>query len=188
LEFPNLAGVSTTIRIRFSGGMRQRTMIALALALDPKLIIADVPTTALDVTVQAQITDLLKRLRNDFGTAVIMITHDLGVIANMADEVIVMYAGRAVEQAERRAIYYRPHHPYTLGLLRSLPKLGVGNERLVPIPGQPPSLSTRRPDAHSTPAAPSQWTDATPMSRTFGGWEKWRSVAIGRRAGYRPIL
>ncbi len=125
---------------QFSGGMRQRAMIALALSLNPKLIIADEPTTALDVTVQAQIIDLLKRLRNEFGTAVIMITHDLGVIADMADEVVVMYAGRAVEQADRRALYYQPHHPYTLGLLRSLPKLGVDDERLIPIPGQPPSL------------------------------------------------
>ncbi|MDQ6616992.1 MAG: ABC transporter ATP-binding protein [Actinomycetota bacterium] len=125
---------------QFSGGMRQRAMIALALALSPALIIADEPTTALDVTVQAQIIDLLKRLQNEFGTAIVMITHDLGVIADMAHEVMIMYAGRAMEKAERRTAYYEPHHPYTVGLLRSLPGLGDEGERLVPIQGQPPSL------------------------------------------------
>jgi peptide/nickel transport system ATP-binding protein len=138
----------------FSGGMRQRAMIALALALNPKLVVADEPTTALDVTVQAQIIDLLKRLQLEFGTAIVMISHDLGVIADMADEVVVMYAGKAVERADRRAIYYRPHHPYTIGLLRSLPRLDAEDERLVPIAGQPPSLITPPPGCPFNPRCP----------------------------------
>jgi oligopeptide/dipeptide ABC transporter ATP-binding protein len=115
----------------------------MALALNPELLIADEPTTALDVTVQAQIIDLLKRLQAEFGIAVIMITHDLGVVANMAHEVIVMYAGQAAEVANRRATYYRPHHPYTVGLLGSLPQRGEEGARLRSIPGQPPSPINR---------------------------------------------
>jgi oligopeptide/dipeptide ABC transporter ATP-binding protein len=124
----------------FSGGMRQRAMIAMAMALNPKLLIADEPTTALDVTVQAQVIEVMRRLQADFGTAIIMITHDLGVIADMADEVIVMYAGSVAERADRRTAFYSPHHPYTKGLLDSLPVMGASTERLKPIPGQPPSL------------------------------------------------
>ena len=123
---------------QFSGGMRQRVMIAIALALEPDLVIADEPTTALDATVQAQILDLLQRLQRDLGMALIIITHDLGVIAQTADEVQVMYAGRIVETADRRTAFYRTHHPYTLGLLASVPS-AVGAGRLHPIPGQPPS-------------------------------------------------
>jgi peptide/nickel transport system ATP-binding protein len=125
---------------QFSGGMRQRAMIAMALALDPKLIIADEPTTALDATVQAQILDLLARLRDELGTALIMITHDLGVVADIADTVLVMYAGKIVEVADRRTAYYRPHHPYTKGLLESIPGAAGTHGTLRPIPGQPPSL------------------------------------------------
>jgi len=125
---------------QFSGGMRQRAMIAIALALHPALLIADEPTTALDVTVQAQIIELIKHLQGEFGTAVIMITHDLGVIADMAHDVMIMYAGKAMEQADRRSIYYQPHHPYTSGLLASLPQSGKEGQRLSPIAGQPPSL------------------------------------------------
>jgi oligopeptide/dipeptide ABC transporter ATP-binding protein len=126
---------------QFSGGMRQRAMIAMALALNPKLIIADEPTTALDATVQAQILDLMLRLQREFDTALIMITHDLGVIADLADDVLVMYAGKPVEHTDRRTLYYRPHHPYTAGLLRSIPSGSGGrSDRLIPIPGQPPSL------------------------------------------------
>ncbi|POM22243.1 Oligopeptide transport ATP-binding protein OppD [Actinomadura rubteroloni] len=124
---------------QFSGGMRQRAMIAMALALNPKLIIADEPTTALDATVQAQILDLMRRLQREFDTALIMITHDLGVIADMADEVLVMYGGRPAEVAGRRDLYYRPHHPYTKGLLESVPS-PTGGDRLQTISGQPPSL------------------------------------------------
>jgi len=123
---------------QFSGGMRQRVMIAMALALNPELVIADEPTTALDATVQAQILDLLIRLQRELGMGLIIITHDLGVIAQMADEVLVMYAGRVVEAADRRTAYYRPHHPYTLGLLASVPS-AVGGGRLQPVPGTPPS-------------------------------------------------
>ena len=125
---------------QFSGGMRQRAMIAMALALEPKLIIADEPTTALDATVQAQILDLLLRLQQDLGTALIMITHDLGVVADIADDVMVMYAGRAAEKAPKRDVFYHPHHPYTLGLLESIPSSSAAGGRLKPIPGQPPSL------------------------------------------------
>jgi oligopeptide/dipeptide ABC transporter ATP-binding protein len=124
---------------QFSGGMRQRVMIAMALALNPELVIADEPTTALDATVQAQILDLLRRLQRELGMGLIIITHDLGVVAQMADEVLVMYAGRAVETADRRTAYYRPHHPYTRGLLASVPSPRRGG-RLHPIPGTPPSL------------------------------------------------
>jgi oligopeptide/dipeptide ABC transporter ATP-binding protein len=125
---------------QFSGGMRQRAMIAMALSLSPKLIIADEPTTALDATVQAQILDLLLRLQQDSGTALIMITHDLGVVADIADDVLVMYAGRAAEVAGKRDIFYQPHHPYTKGLLESIPNSSAGAGRLRPITGQPPSL------------------------------------------------
>src|SRR5690349_6813340 len=125
---------------QFSGGMRQRAMIAMSLALNPKLLIADEPTTALDVTVQAQIIDLIERLQAEFNTAVIMITHDLGVVADIADDVMVMYAGKPVEFADRRTLYYRPHHPYTKGLIESIPSAEGGSERLKPIQGQPPSL------------------------------------------------
>jgi peptide/nickel transport system ATP-binding protein len=104
------------------------------------VLIADEPTTALDVTVQAQIVDLMRRLQAEFGTAIIMITHDLGLIAEIADDVLVMYAGRAMEHADRRTLYYRPHHPYTRGLLASLPIRGTAGQRLTPIPGLPPSM------------------------------------------------
>ena len=125
---------------QFSGGMRQRAMIAMALANSPKLLIADEPTTALDVTVQAQIIDLMQSLQRELGTTIIMVTHDLGVVADIADEVIVMYAGKAVEKADRRTLFYRAHHPYTRGLMGSLPGKGEAHERLNPIEGQPPSL------------------------------------------------
>jgi peptide/nickel transport system ATP-binding protein len=129
----------------FSGGMRQRAMIAMALALNPELLIADEPTTALDVTVQAQIMDLMRRLQAEFGTAIILITHDLGLVAEIADDVLVMYAGRAMEHADRRTLFYRAHHPYTRGLLASLPAKGGTRERLTPIQGLPPSM-IRPPD------------------------------------------
>ncbi len=125
---------------QFSGGMRQRVMIAMAISLSPKLIIADEPTTALDATVQAQILDLLLRLQKDSDTALLMITHDLGVVADIADKVMVMYAGRAAEKATKRDIFYQPHHPYTKGLLESIPNSSASGERLRPITGQPPSL------------------------------------------------
>jgi peptide/nickel transport system ATP-binding protein len=126
---------------QFSGGMRQRAMIAMALVCDPELLIADEPTTALDVTVQAQIMDLLKDLQQEFGTAIIFITHDLGVIADIADDVLVMYGGRCVERGTKEEVLRSPQHPYTLGLLGSMPSLdGPVDVPLTPIPGSPPSL------------------------------------------------
>jgi len=125
---------------QFSGGMRQRVMIAMALVNDPDLLIADEPTTALDVTTQAQILSLMKTLQQEFGSAIMMITHDLGVIAEIADEVVVMYAAKVVEHAPVEEIFNRPRMPYTWGLLGSLPRLDTDIERLVQIPGQPPSL------------------------------------------------
>jgi oligopeptide transport system ATP-binding protein len=125
----------------FSGGMRQRAMIAMALSCNPKVLIADEPTTALDVTIQAQILDLMVGLQEKYGTAIIMITHELGVVAQIADKVMVMYGGRAVEQGTTEDIFYDPLMPYTWALLRSLPRLDTAGEvRLLPIKGSPPSL------------------------------------------------
>jgi peptide/nickel transport system ATP-binding protein len=126
---------------QFSGGMRQRVMIAMALINNPSLLIADEPTTALDVTVQSQILQLIRDMQKEFNTALILITHDLGVVAEVADRVNVMYAGKIVESGNAEDIYYRPDHPYSIGLLNSIPKLGeLDPKRLVAIPGQPPSL------------------------------------------------
>ena len=125
---------------QFSGGMRQRVMIAMSLINNPDLLIADEPTTALDVTTQAQILRLIKSLQNDFGSAVIMVTHDLGVVAEVADKVLVMYAGKVAEQGDVDEIFFHPNHPYTWGLLNSLPRLVVHGGELRPIPGTPPSL------------------------------------------------
>jgi peptide/nickel transport system ATP-binding protein len=128
---------------QMSGGMRQRVMIAMALACDPKLLIADEPTTALDVTIQAQILDLMRELQAKTGTAILLITHDLGVVAEMAQRVVVMYAGRKVEEAPVGELFARPRHPYTRGLMNSMPRLGASHgarERLQEIPGMVPSL------------------------------------------------
>jgi oligopeptide/dipeptide ABC transporter ATP-binding protein len=126
---------------QFSGGMRQRAMIAMALSCNPSVLIADEPTTALDVTIQAKIIELIDRLKDDFNSAVILITHDLGVVADVADEIIVMYAGRIVERGHKRAVFYDPQHPYTWGLLGSIPRLDRPKaEKLHSIRGAPPSL------------------------------------------------
>ncbi|HEY0919406.1 ABC transporter ATP-binding protein [Devosia sp.] len=134
-----------------SGGMRQRVMIAMALLCRPKILIADEPTTALDVTVQAQMLDLFKTLTDDFGTALVMITHDLGVVAGLADNMMVMYAGRAVETGSVDQLFYDPRHPYTLGLLHSTPHVAVRARRLDPIQGLPPSLERLPPGCAFNP-------------------------------------
>jgi oligopeptide transport system ATP-binding protein len=137
---------------QFSGGMRQRVMIAMMLLNQPELLIADEPTTALDVTIQAQILDLLRALQRDHGTAITLITHDLGVVAGMADHVLVMYSGKTMEAAPTEALFRRTAHPYTLGLLRSLPRVDTATrERLYSIPGRPPDLNARPPGCPFAP-------------------------------------
>ena len=137
---PRAADIFNAYPHELSGGMRQRIMIAMALACRPELLIADEPTTALDVTIQAQILDLLRKMKDDFGMSIMMITHDLGVIAEMAEYVVVMYAGRIVERGPVLDIFKPPSHPYTIGLLRSKPQLHERRDRLYSIPGQVPNL------------------------------------------------
>ena len=141
VQIPNAEERADQYPHEFSGGMRQRAMIAMALSCNPKLLIADEPTTALDVTIQAQIMQLMGKIREETGTAIILITHDLGVVANLADRVAVMYAGKVVEQGTAQDIFYRASHPYTAALLRSLPTVETSrDEELVSIPGTPPDL------------------------------------------------
>ena len=147
LEMLQLVGVNEPEKrlkqypYELSGGMRQRVMIAMALACEPDILIADEPTTALDVTIQAQILELMQSLQKKMGMAIIMITHDLGVIADMCDEIIVMYAGRICERGTADEIFYNPRHEYTKGLLRSIPRLDTGHTRLIPIAGSPVDLT-----------------------------------------------
>jgi len=136
----------------FSGGMRQRVMIAMALSCNPALLIADEPTTALDVTIQAQILELMKRLRRDHGSSILIITHDMGVVSDLAERVVVMYAGGVVEEGPKRAVFREPQHPYTWGLLDSIPRVGrTRGRRLTVIPGQPPSLLAPPPGCRFAP-------------------------------------
>jgi oligopeptide transport system ATP-binding protein len=140
VKIPNARQRVKAFPHEFSGGMRQRVMIAMSLALDPEVLIADEPTTALDVTVQAQIMDLLAELRRDRNMGLILITHDLGVVADVADRIAVMYAGRIVEQADVFDLYRKPCHPYTIGLLESIPRLDLKGQELTTIKGLPPNL------------------------------------------------
>jgi oligopeptide transport system ATP-binding protein len=152
VRIPDAESKGSAYPHQFSGGQRQRAMIAMALACKPRLIIADEPTTALDVTVQAQILDLLKELTRETQASLILITHDLGVVARYADRVAVMYGGRIVEQASARDLYKKPSHPYTRGLLASVPRLdGDASQRLVPIEGSPPDLSRLPPGCAFAP-------------------------------------
>lgn len=141
VKIPEAARRITMYPHEFSGGMRQRVMIAMALLCEPEVLIADEPTTALDVTVQAQIIALLRDLQRDFGTAIIMITHDLGVVAGLCDEVMVLYGGRVMEQGSADSIFYSASHPYTVGLLGAIPRLDADDEALVAIPGAPPNMA-----------------------------------------------
>jgi peptide/nickel transport system ATP-binding protein len=156
---------------RLSGGMRQRAMIAMALACEPRLLIADEPTTALDVTIQAQILDLMRALQRETGTAIVLITHDLGVVAEVADEVVVMYAGRVVERAPVQALFDAPQHPYTIGLLGSIPRLDAQRTRLAAIEGQVPSPLRQTGGcsfAERCPFADAQCRAAAPELRAVG--------------------
>lgn len=143
LEIANPEGVYNSYPFELSGGMCQRVMIAIALCCDPKIIIADEPTTALDVTVQAEIMDLLNEVQKRFNMGIILITHDLGVVSDMADKVIVMYSGQAMEQASNDVIFNKPYHPYTLGLMKSIPRLGKKTDRLFSIKGTVPDIQDR---------------------------------------------
>ena len=158
---------------QFSGGMRQRVMIAIALSLRPRLLIADEPTTALDVTVQAQIMDLLADLQHEYGMALMLITHDLGVVADVADRVLLMYAGRVVETGGIREVYDTPAHPYALGLMRSLPSAVDGQRRLTPIGGAPPDLTLLPSGCPFRPRCPhaiEECADRRPDLRQPRGW------------------
>ena len=141
VKMPEAARRITMYPHEFSGGMRQRVMIAMSLLCEPDVLIADEPTTALDVTVQAQILILMRELQRDFGTAIVMITHDLGVVAGLCDEVIVLYGGQVMEQASAEAIFYKPSHPYTAGLLAAVPRLEGGDAPMLAIPGAPPNMT-----------------------------------------------
>jgi oligopeptide transport system ATP-binding protein len=167
-----------------SGGMRQRVMIAMALLCEPQVLFADEPTTALDVTVQAQILQLLRNLQHDFGTAIVLITHDLGVVAGLCEQVMVMYGGRVMEQCNADNLFARPSHPYTIGLLRALPRLDQSDAPLVGIPGNPPNM------AHPPSGCPFQercidasqrCADSVPPLESFGGDTTWL------RACNRPV-
>lgn len=178
---PKAAGRLDDYPHQFSGGMRQRVMIAMALSCDPELLIADEPTTALDVTIQAQILELINRLKDELGTAVLMITHDLGIVAGMADKVLVMYAGRAVEEAQTEEIYADPRMPYTIGLLRSLPRLDQkAGRKLLPIRGTPPDLTKLAPSCPFFPrcdyAVPGRCDQEVSPLRSVG--EEHRSACL----------
>jgi len=168
---------------QFSGGMRQRVMIAIAIARQPRLLIADEPTTALDVTVQAQIMELLRSLQNEFGMALLLISHDLGVVADVADRIYVMYGGTLAEQGPTRAVYDHPAHPYTEGLLASIPSEAEPGARLTPIPGSPPLPGDASPGCRFAPRcryAAEVCRTTTPVLRTPTGWPQVQAAACHR--------
>src|SRR5881275_1239629 len=166
--------------------MRQRAMIAMALACNPDVLIADEPTTALDVTIQAQIIELIDRLKDEFNSAVILITHDLGVVAEIADEILVMYAGRVVERAQTRSLFYDPQHPYTWGLLGSIPRLDrVKQERLHSIKGTPPSLINAPKGCKFRPRCPHAFDKCTEEPRLENRVEEPATPAGAGRPGGR---
>ena len=172
----------------FSGGMRQRVMIAMAIANDPDVLIADEPTTALDVTVQAQILEVVQRIQREMNKAVVMITHDLGVIARVADRVQVMYAGRVVERAAVNDLFAAPTHPYTVGLLHSLPR--AGQERLLPIPGRPPNM-LRPPEGcafrarcpHAAPVCASKLPELQPFANSMTACVRIKEIDVAEMSG-----
>ena len=184
VEIPNAAARVSEYPHQLSGGMRQRVMIAMALACRPRLLIADEPTTALDATVQAQILDLLRRLRAELGMAVILITHDLGVVSDFADRVAVMYAARIVETGPAEALFKAPAHPYTEGLLASLPRLAETADRLAAIPGQVPPPFALPPGCRFAPRCAHAKAPCSaalpPLAPVAGG----RAAACIRHAGY----
>jgi oligopeptide/dipeptide ABC transporter ATP-binding protein len=172
---------------QMSGGMRQRVMIAIAIACNPQLLIADEPTTALDVTIQAQILDLLRRLRQQLGTAILLITHDLGVVAEFVDEVVVMYAGRVVERAAVRDLFRRPLHPYTEGLLRSIPRMQANTRRLPQIAGAVPSPNAFPPGCRFHPRCPSAQKICTELAPPLLEPEAGHLAACWQHTGFRPM-
>ncbi len=174
VRLPNASARIQDYPHQFSGGMRQRVMIAMALSCNPKLLIADEPTTALDVTVQAQILSLMKDVQKEFKTAIILITHDLGVVAEMAHRVAVMYAGRIVEEAPVHTLFKNPLHPYTQGLINSLPK--PNRERLEPIQGQPPSLTEIPEGCSFEPRCPKRMDICTTVFPAVTAFEQNQSV------------
>jgi peptide/nickel transport system ATP-binding protein len=171
VRIPDAAARAGEYPHRLSGGMRQRVMIAMAMACRPKLLIADEPTTALDVTIQAQILTLMREMAAEFGTAIILITHDLGVVAEMADEVLVMYAGRAAEMAPARTLFATPQHPYTVGLMGAIPRLDEERARLATIEGAVPSPAAWPPGCRFAPRCPfavPRCTEAAPPLAALG--------------------
>lgn len=183
IELLDLVGIpSPEDRIKqyphqFSGGMRQRVVIAIALACNPKVLIADEPTTALDVTIQAQILDLMRDLQNKMETSIILITHDLGVVANMAQRVAVMYGGRIVETGTVDEIFYKPKHPYTWGLLSSMPKLHSESSELLAIPGTPPDLSNPPKGCPFAPRCPHAMKVCTEIMPDYSSTSETQQVA-----------
>ena len=172
VKIPDAARRITMYPHEFSGGMRQRVMIAMALLCEPEVLIADEPTTALDVTVQAQILGLLRELQRDFGTAIVLITHDLGVVAGLCDEVMVLYGGRVMEQGSAQDIFYHASHPYTVGLLGAIPRLDRDEADLVAIPGAPPNMARLPkgcPFSERCPLADAYCRDTMPVLRAQAG-------------------